>query len=342
MHPDWQAFLQQQGAVLDDGLTAHFGKPEAEAALAAEHDILCDLSHYGLISVTGEDAQSFLQNLLSNDIREVGLCRAQLSCLNSAKGRMLAIFLVRHAEGGYLLRLPRTLLEPVRKKLSLYVLRAKVSLADVSDTRALFGLAGPAAPSLVQPLFGDVPTTRFSALRVGDAHLIRLGDNRFQIDAPIAQACTMWTHLAAMARPVGSSRWDWLDIRAGLPIVQPETQEAFVPQMANLEVLGGVNFKKGCYPGQEVVARMQHLGKTKRRMYPAHVVSAVQPRPGDSLHTAQDGESQATVVQAAAAPGGGYDLLAVLPIASRESGEVRLSGEGGAKLTFLPLPYTLP
>jgi hypothetical protein len=134
--------------------------------------------------------------------------------------------------------------------------------------------------------------------------------------------------------------WDWLDIMAGIPGVHPETSDAFVPQMANLEIVGGVNFKKGCYPGQEIVARMQYLGKLKQRMYRARFEGNTQPHPGDSIFAPDfPGQSAGTVVAAQPAPDNGFDLLAVIQISSAEAGELHLGSETGPKLSLQNLPY---
>jgi folate-binding protein YgfZ len=153
----------------------------------------------------------------------------------------------------------------------------------------------------------------------------------------------LWKKLNSGARPAGSPCWDWLDIRAGIPCILPQTQEAFVPQMANLDLIGAVNFKKGCYPGQEIVARMQYLGKAKRRMYLAHVDTDATPQPGAELFSMEmEGQACGLVANAAAAPGGGYDLLAVVQIASHDTYPVHLGALTGARLNFQPLPYALP
>jgi folate-binding protein YgfZ len=137
--------------------------------------------------------------------------------------------------------------------------------------------------------------------------------------------------------------WSWLDIMAGLPTVLPETSEAFVPQMANLEILGGVNFKKGCYPGQEIVARMQYLGRLKQRMFRAHVDSPQRPMPGLDVHCPEFGEQSAgAVVDAQPSPRGGYDLLAVIQISCARSEELRLGDRQGPRLKIETQPCAIP
>jgi len=155
---------------------------------------------------------------------------------------------------------------------------------------------------------------------------------------PSRAAATPGQAARAQVEVGGAPAWDWLLINAGIPSVLPQTQEHFVPQMANMEVLGGVSFNKGCYPGQEIVARSQYLGKVKRRLYLAHLDA--EPRPGDELF-APDPTDQAAgmIANAAPAPGGGWDVLAVVLTPSVEAGEVRLKARDGARLAFRPLPY---
>ena len=342
MNQNWQNFLSTQGAQIQDGVVQHFGDGSAERLATRDGTVLCDLSQFGILQVSGEDAQSFLQNLLSNDIREVSGNRAQLSSINNAKGRMLAGMLAWRSGDDYLLQLPRGLCETIRKKLSMYVLRAKVKIADVSDEIVCIGIAGSDASRILKPHYPAL-TQQPMVVLTQDADIILCRDaNRFQITATPQRAIELWQALASFTNPVGSSCWDWLDIRTGIPFIQPATLEAFVPQMVNFEVIGGVNFKKGCYPGQEVVARMHYLGKPKRRMYLAHLESDIAPQAGDELYSAElEGQSCGTVVTAVAAPQSGFELLAVVQTASHDAFPVHLGGLTGARLQFETLPYPL-
>ena len=343
MNQDWQNFLATQGAQIEAGTVRHFGDAAAERAATQEGTVLCDLSHFGVLRVSGEDAESFLQNLLSNDIREVTPNRAQLSSFNTAKGRMLASFVIWREGNDYLLQLPRALAEPVRKKLSMYVLRSKVKITDTSDERVCLGVAGAEAATLLQKQFAALPQQAWETTRSDDTVILCRGTQRYQIATPAARAVALWQALQAAATAAGSSCWDWLDIRAGIPFILPATQEAFVPQMVNFEVIGGVNFKKGCYPGQEVVARMHYLGKPKRRMYLARVMSEEAPQAGDELFSAADAEQACgKVVQAARAAHGGFELLAVVQAEVAADFPVHLRGLTGPRLEFEPLPYALP
>jgi hypothetical protein len=343
MNSGWQQFLEQQGAIFDAGQVSHFGDAAAELNETAGGRILCDLSQFGTLRVSGEEAQSFLQNMLSNDIGEVGANRAQLSSLNNPKGRMLATLLIWRSGHDYLLQLPRELCEPIRKKLSMFVLRAKVKISDASDEIVFIGLSGAGSQEILSRQFGELPKLPFDCIDNGQVVVLKLSDTRFLFCTVAPHAPTVWQSISQGAKPVGGICWDWLNIHAGIPVIQPQTQEQFVPQMANFELIGGVNFKKGCYPGQEIVARMQYLGKVKRRMYLAHIESSEAPRPGDELFSA-DAEEQfgGMVVNAAPAPNHGYDILAVLQISSRESKTVHWKSLQGETLQFLPLPYPFP
>lgn len=342
MNQDWQTFLSTQGAHLQDGIVLHFGDAAAERIPARDGTVRCDLSQFGLLKVSGDDAQPFLQNLLSNDIREVSANRAQLSSFNNAKGRMLASMLIWRDGNDYVLQLHRSLTEQIRKKLSMYVLRSKVKIVDVSAESVCIGVAGADARKTLQALYPALPQQAMEvAAQDEDSILCREAD-RFQITTTPQRAIELWQSLSAL-HAVGSNRWDWLDIRAGVPFVQAATLEAFVPQMLNFEVIGGVNFKKGCYPGQEVVARMHYLGKASRRMYLAHLDDATEAKAGDSLFsTASAEQSCGTIVDAQPSPNGGIDLLAVVQTASHESTSIHLGKMDGPQLRFQALPYTLP
>jgi folate-binding protein YgfZ len=339
MQPDWQQFLTAQGAIIESGTVQHFGYAAAELTATAKQTVLCDLSQFTTLRVSGEDAQSFLQNLLSNDIREVSATRAQYSSFNTAKGRMLATFLIWRDKDDYLLQLPNTLAEQLRKKLSMYVLRAKVKIT--SDDVISLGVSGPLPPSLKDCT--ELTQLGVIYLEKLATRIIKLSETHFMLCTTPTQAQTLWQALSDGAKPVGSACWDWLNIRAGLPVILPKTQEQFVPQMVNFDLIGGINFKKGCYPGQEIVARMHYLGKLKRRMYLAHMESEIAPQAGDELYSEDmAGQASGIIANAAAAPNGGYDVLAVVQIASRDAYGVHLGSLQGPLLNFGALPYSLP
>ena len=342
MTSDWTEFLQARGAILDAGIVRHFGDPAAELAATAEGDVVADLSHLGLVGVTGEDAQAFLQAQLSCDIGALRDEAAGLGAYCSPKGRMLANFLVWPEGGGYFLALSRSIVGSTAKRLGMFVLRSKVVLADRTGERFLLGAAGPEAERTVLAVLGTVPASPQGVSRSDGATVIRLAPNRFLVAVVPGRAAPLWAALSSSLRPVGTPCWEWLDISAGIPRVTARTQDEFVPQMANLELLGGVSFQKGCYPGQEVVARTQYLGKAKRRMFLARIEGA-EPQPGDPLYSEDLGDqASGMIVNAAPAPDGGHDVLAVVHAPSAAASTVHLGSLSGAPLRFRPLPYAVP
>jgi folate-binding protein YgfZ len=237
------------------------------------------LSRYGVLSVTGADARDFLHAQLTNDIENLPPERAVLAGWCSAKGRLLATFLVIPAPQGYLLQLARDLAPAVAKRLGMFVLRAKVKVADESDAWAQFGVWDADAPARVEWQGEQV------SVPVADRRFLRLERG------------------AGTLQCAGNEEeWHLQEIRAGRPLITAATQDRFVPQMVNLETLGGVDFRKGCYPGQEIVARAQYRGQVKRRM-----VRLPAP-PGERLQPGQEFNGGVVVDSA------GGEVLAVMPI----------------------------
>ena len=344
-HPDWRAFLERQGANIEAGQVRDFGQPEVERHLAKTDTVLTDLSHLALLRASGPDAETFLQGQLSNDIREVTATHAQLSAYCNPKGRMVAIFLIfQRPADGYYLQLPAGLAEATLKRLRMFILRAKVNLSPADSGLTRVGLSGPNADALLKNVLGTTPVNPYDSITSDDITIIRLSGPhpRFELLAPWAQLVPLWQTISAHAKPVGAAPWSWLDITAGIPVILPGTVEEFVPQMANLELVGGVSFNKGCYPGQEIVARMHYLGRLKQRMFRAHVECVLPPPPGTPVFAPDlPGQSTGTVLDAQPSPEGGCDLLAVVHLSSKEIGELHLASSDGPRLTLKDMPYLL-
>jgi len=339
----WKSFIRNQGAVLEGERVAHFGNPAQERRAAAGGNVLADLSDLALIRARGDDATTFLNGQLSNDIKAVDATHSQLASWCSPKGRMLVIFRIFQRGSDYLLQLPAVLEENILKRLRMFVLRAKVTLESMKAELVSIGVSGPDAEFILRDAAGFAPGGENHCETRDEISIVSLpGPHpRFQIVAPASVAINLWDGLKAKAMPVGPPVWAWLDIMAGIPTVLPETSEAFVPQMANLELVGGVHFKKGCYPGQEIVARMQYLGKLKQRMYRAHAADTAHA--GDAIYAPDfPGQSAGTVVDAQPAPDGGHDLLIVVQISSAANGALHLYSENGPQLLIQSLPYPLP
>ena len=342
MNTNWQAFLLAAGARIENQQLLHFGSPQREILAAQNGSIVTDLSHLSVIQFAGEDSEAFLQGQLSCDVREATLGQARLGSYCTPKGRMLATFLLWRSEEGFSMQLPAPLREAIQKRLTMYVMRSKVKVSDASELTIRLGIAGDAAPAALAELGGGAPQSDYAIARCGPATAIRLPGQRFELLVAPENAVAVWQTLSKHCTPVGSNRWEWLEIQAGIPMVTTGTQEQFVPQMANMELIGGVSFTKGCYPGQEIVARSQYLGKVKRRMYRAHLQTDAAPQPGDVLFGQGPSEqSGGMVVNAQPAPDGGYDLLAVILNASIESGAVHWKTPDGPVLELLDLPYTV-
>ena len=277
----------------------------------------------------GAEAQSFLHNQLTCDVAALASGQSTFGSYCTPKGRVLATFLLWRRGDDFFMQLPATLREPIQKQLSKYVLRAKVKVADVTSDWTLIGVAGKDSTALVQ--------------RVASGEtMIKLPGDRHEIAAPREKAQVILRALASEAEKVEPGYWDWLDIRAGVPKILPATQEAFVPQMVNLDLIGGVSLTKGCYPGQEIVARMHYRGTLKQRMYLASIAGPVVPQPGDKLYSPDFGEQACgTIVNAARSPEGGSDVLAVIQIASAEKGDVHWKTLDVPALKFMHLPYSV-
>ena len=304
---------------------------------------LCELAQTGLIRFSGEDAQSLLHNLLTCEVGALAQRRSTYGGFCTPKGRLFVTFLLWRSGADTLMQLPSPLRDPVQKKLSTFILRARVKASDASNDSIRFGLAGGNVESLLKQAFGQAPRSPHDVLDVDGATLIHLPGGRCEIIAARDKAPAVREALSRSAKTADPDYWDWLDIRAGIPSILPATQEAFVPQMVNLDAIGGVSFEKGCYPGQEIVARMHYRGTLKQRMVLANIAGTEShPQPDDKLYSAAFGEQACgTIVNAARAPEGGSDVLAVIQIAAAERGEVRWKSPEGPVLKLQPLPYSV-
>lgn len=341
MIESWKNFLRDQGAAIENGTALDYGDPAAERAAAVAGTIVADLSQLGVIAFRGEDTAAFLQGQLTNDVRSLQPGTAQWSGFCSPKGRLLGNFLAwRHGED-YCLQLSGDIAATTLKRLSMFILRARVAGRDASDETVRLVIAGRDAAAAVSAAMHALPEAPMRSAVVDGGVVVRVGEDKFVLSIAPERAAAVWQTLRQKATPVGAPVWDWLRLNAGIPMIVAATQEQFVPQMVNLEVIGGVSFQKGCYTGQEIVARSQYLGKLKRRMFLAHVDAPATP--GDSLYSADlDGQASGTVVNAAPSPSGGYDLLAVAQVESAKTQVLHLKTPDGAALSLRPLPYALP
>ncbi|WP_069470213.1 CAF17-like 4Fe-4S cluster assembly/insertion protein YgfZ [Candidatus Marithrix sp. Canyon 246] len=254
------------------------------------------LESFAVIKVSGNDAETFLQGQFTNDVRQVTAEQSQLSAWCSSKGRIIVNFRLFMRDNAYYIILPDDSIAFMLKRLQMYVLRADVKLEDVSDKLSCLAVVG------------DAPENNFAVLQVETGRYLVV------VEADVD------------TYDVDTGKWELLNILAGLPQIVAATAEAFVPQMVNFNAIGGVSFKKGCYTGQEVVARMHYLGTVKRRMFLVKLDTAKLPQPGDELN------GIGKIVNAQAHPDGGVVVLAVLKIKEAENDKA---------LQLMELPYKL-
>ncbi|HEX6735522.1 MAG TPA: folate-binding protein, partial [Azonexus sp.] len=256
MNPTWRSFLASaKASFVGDSPEIHsFGDAAGELQAAGQQTVVVPLTHLALIEASGEDAKSFLHSQFTSDVNHLEDGQAQHAGWCSAKGRMQASFVLWHEGGNYRLALAADLLDATLKRLQMFVLRAKVKLVAHHD-HVLLGLSGEHAGEALTDAGLVAPVVPLDVIATEGCSVLRLDAGRFIVAAPAAAAPDLWQKLTAKARPAGLPAWRWLDVQAAFPLVTLATKEEFVPQMADFEKIGGVSFHKGCYPGQEIVAR---------------------------------------------------------------------------------------
>jgi tRNA-modifying protein YgfZ len=295
------------------------------------------LSHWGVIRAAGADAATFLQGQLTQDVVSMGLDSARLAAFCNAKGRMQASFVVfkRKSDDGleeFLMVCSADILAQTLKRLSMFVMRAKVKLSDASADFHLYGVVGGAI---------DIGA---ACTRIHWSKHDFEGQNNVFLYPGAGIERVLCCVPAALPPPAGADlpldTWNWLEVQAGIAMISQPIFEAFVPQMLNYESVGGVNFKKGCYPGQEVVARSQFRGTLKRRAYVAHGLGLLQV--GQEVFHDSDAEQPCGLVAACAPnPAGGFDAIVSMQTSAATSGALTSGSPQGAALNLLPLPYPL-
>jgi tRNA-modifying protein YgfZ len=304
---------------------------------------LSELRDAGLISVSGPDAAPFLHAQLTSDVLGMRDGRIQYGGYCSPKGRLLATLILWRTAEEILLQLPALSADSIRTRLAKYVLRSRVTLADASERFRLYGVVGEQAQSAAAALVGGAPVETHDIVSRDAFALASLSARRSLLISPSGHAHALGGTIDTHATAV--DEWARMDIEDGVPWITPATSDRFVPQMVNLDLIGGVSFTKGCYPGQEIVARMHYLGRLKQRMYRLRMpAGSIEPRVGEPLFSPRFGPEQAcgTLVNVAHGTGDVYEALAVIQTESVDDGAVHWDGPAGPKVEFLPLPYLLP
>lgn len=303
------------------------------ARFSAPLDGVAALTNLGVIRIAGEDAAKFIHGQLTQDFSLLDLHSARLAAFCSAKGRMQASFIgFKRSPTEILLICSIDILQAALKRLSMFVLRAKARLSDATQDYSLYGLAGSAIKKIAERDQNAWARTDFDIYTVV---------NLYPAGTIPRQLCLAPAGSPAPEGPaLAHETWLWSEVRSGVATISAPVVEAFVPQMLNYESVGGVNFKKGCYPGQEIVARSQFRGTLKRRAFIVHAEASMAA--GDEIFApSDDTQPVATVVQAAPASGGGFDAIVSGQVSAMEGGSLHLKGSNGPALQLLPLPYTL-
>ena len=309
--------------------------------------VVCAHIGSGLLEVSGDDALAFLHGQLSSDVQALPAGQGQYWSYNSPKGRMLANGVLWRPQSGppgrVMVLLASDLVETIRRRLAMFVLRASVVIEDARDRYVLLGLAGAGDAEAARDALGVAVAPLAVVPFSGNASALALPDGRIVVACPAGNAPIIHAALARHAATADAEMWRWYAIAAGVPKITAATSDLFVPQAANWDLLGGINFQKGCYPGQEIVARMQYLGRLKERLF-AFRTEAENVTPAARLYSTTFGGEQAcgTVVNAAPDPAGGSVLLAVVQRAAVEADDIRLHAPEGPLLVRRSLPYAVP
>ena len=345
----WHQFLQNsqpknnsgnsQNLIIEGGKIISFDTPIAERQALVSGTVICDLSHLGLLALKGVDVITFLQGQVTNDIKLLDGNNAHYTGYCNPKGRLLALFLAFSHLDHVHLQMPKELIESIAKRLKMYVMRSKVEIQDVSESIIKFGINGTNATELLTPIFDKIPHNDYELVSLDKGTLLKLPSvtSRYEIFTDAVNAPIIWNSLTKNAKPVGVACWDWLEIQAGIPEVTLKTQEEFVPQMLNLDALNAINYKKGCYTGQEIVARTHYLGKVKRRTQLAHIVSIAIPELGDDVVDANK-QAIGKIVRCAPSIEAGFDVLVECRLENLVQDSIYWND---AALIIKPLPYAL-
>lgn len=351
MNTIWQDFLTQQHAQFDaDGGVVQFQFPELERVLIKHGPVMASLAHHALIEVKGDDAASFLQGQLTNDIHDVSAEKAQYSAYCDPQGQVLAIFLIFKYQDAFYLSFDASLRESLFKRLSMFVMRSKVTLTEVSTQWVRFGFAGQFADLDIQrrldtKLKKEMACTLSKEDGLTQLMIIKTPGpfHRYELFAPVEQAIEAWTKLRYNGDVTNSRDWCLLDIASGHADIKLATSAQHIAQFLNLDKLNIVNFKKGCFPGQEIIARLHYRGKANKRMLRLHINELIEQRPGDTLTLTDDNEKTHKLDIILSNPDifEGTLCLAIGNLKSLELAQGALRTESGSLATIEPLPYLL-
>lgn len=350
IHPQWQAFLAAQGATFNEnGGVDSFGHPDLERFLIKNGPVMTSLAHQGLLKVSGDDAFTFLQGQLSNDLKDVTSERAQLSAYCDPQGNVLAIFLVFKIHNDFYLSFDGSIKTTIQKRLTMFVMRSKVTITDLSAGWIHIGFAGDFADLDVQRLLGTKVKIHYEVAQLNNedaqATLVKVPGpyHRYEIFADAQSAEYIWKKLNTNSQPTNQRDWQLLDIVSGMPNVNQATQAQFIAQFLNLDKLSAINFKKGCFPGQEIIARMHYRGKVTKRMMRLRFEEAITEKSGQEivLKDADNKNFKFSLISVNPDIFKGSLALGVATLKPLESVASQLKTESGNVVTIEPMPYDL-
>lgn len=349
MQEQWQTFLNTQGGIFSQGKLIHFGHPEQELRVIDTHACLTALTEVGILSVAGPDAETFLQGQVTCNVKTISPGKSRLGAHCNLKGRMQSLFslYVTNQPTQYYLKMPQSMLTFATQSFKKFAIFSKTTFEELSSNLVGIGISGPEVNALLTQLFP------FPALDIGDFIFLNIYDDtvmicrlpgighRYELFANVEVLQKLWLELKKSCQVVTPQCWELLDIHAGLPTVYPETIDHILPHHANLSILDGISYDKGCYIGQEIIARMQYRGKIKKHMYRAWIDSDSRfPIPATAVYVPRTShEPLGLVVRASKAKETGFELLVILDDQYADFEDVRLYSADGPKLHRLELPY---
>ena len=335
---NWQQHLSDFGATLIDNNVSFSSSPEHSSGNGT---LITPLCHLGVICITSEKVIDFLQGQTTCDFKTLSTTNSLPGAQCNPKGRMLNSFTaLQVAENEVLLIMDRALVEPTLVSLGKFAPFFKAVLADASEQYAALGVFGESVSERIIQQYGSAPEAINESLVTSNAHIVRLAEQAFLVVMPFDVLNEQWQALAQHATAAGTNAWQLQMIEAGLGQVVADTHEMFIPQMLNLQATGAISFKKGCYTGQEVVARMKYLGKLKRRMYRINLSDTDKPSPGAPCKLTSEGQSVGNIVLAADNQNT-FEALAVLTEEAAQATSLIVGDSEALPFQLLPLPYNL-
>lgn len=351
MNHIWQSFLQEQGAVFqDDYRIDNFGAPEIEHHLVKHGPVMSSLQHYGLIRFGGEEARSFLQSQLTQDVSLVTASQAKLAACCDPQGQVLGLGVLFLYHDAYYWMVARDTVLPLLTHLKKFVFRTKVELEDFSELLPKFGYAGTHATQDLLILTNTSLTGTYTQTQLTDSAFdsvlviaLPTANSCYVFVAPIDQLMHIWDRMETNGSPVGTADWDLGNLVYGLPYLNQALQAKAVAHLFNLDRLDAISFKKGCYPGQEVIARTQYRGKPTKRMVRLYSESAVSLSVGETLTLLYGDNTQvsALVVNVGNDLVKGTVFLAIVSLKALEVAEGQFRLATGEGVIIEGLGYTL-